>query len=201
MMSPRTIPQRKARALGAGACALACLVLASCEKPKATAHPAAPDPVVARVDGAPVYRSDILREASSHGLAADAAAPGAAGYAGLVDQAVDQKLLAAQAVKEGLDRTTPGRRRLEAARDRVLSDMVLEDRLRGAVTQETVVGLYQEMEKAKPAGAAPETLEQARPRIVRFLTYDRVKDLVLDLRHRAKIDIVSPSPATGGAKP
>ncbi len=87
------------------------------------------------------------------------------------------------------------------ARDRVLSDMLLEDRLRGAATPETVAGLYQEMEKARPAGAPPETLEQARPRIVRFLTYDRVKDLVLDLRHRAKIEIVPQSPAPGAAKP
>ena len=56
------------------------------------------------------------------------------------------------------------------------------------------------MEKAKPAGSPPETLDHARPRIVRFLTYDRVKDLVLDLRHRAKIEIV-PQPGAGGAKP
>ncbi len=192
---------RKARALAAGGCAFACLALASCEKPKATAHATAPDPVVARVDGVAVRRSDIVREAAAQGLAPEAAAPTAPTYGGLVDQAVDERLLAAQAVKEGLDRTEAGRRRLDAARARVLSNMVLEDRLRGAVTPQVIQGLYEEMEKARPAGAPPETLDQARPRIVRFLTYDRVKDLVLDLRHRAKIDIVRQTPATGGAKP
>jgi peptidyl-prolyl cis-trans isomerase C len=126
---------------------------------------------------------------------------GADAYPGLVDELIDRKLLADQAVKDGLDRTPEGRRRLDAARERVLSDMLLEERLRGAATPETVAGLYQEMEKARPAGAQPETLDQARPRIVRFLTYDRVKDLVLDLRHRAKIEIVPQPAAPGAAKP
>ncbi len=161
---------------------------------KSPERAAAPDPVVARVNGAPITRSDVVRAAAVRGLSADA-------YPGLVDELIDRKLLADQAVKDGLDRTPEGRRRLDAARERVLSDMLLEDRLRGAATPETVAGLYQEMEKARPAGAPPETLEQARPRIVRFLTYDRVKDLVLDLRHRAKIEIVPQPAATGVAKP
>ena len=157
--------------------------------------------MVARVDGAPIYLSDVAREAAVQGLPPAAAAPGGNGYGGLVDQLVDQRLLANAATKEGLDRTAEGRRRLEAARDRVLGDMVLEERIRGAVTPESISGLYQEMEKAKPAAAPPETLEQARPRIVRFLTYDRVKDLVLDLRHRAKIELVPQTPAAGVRKP
>ena len=190
-----------ARALGAAACAFACLAVASCEKPKTAARAAAPETVVARIDGAPIHRSDIVREAVSQGLSETAAAPGAPTEAGLVDQVVDERLLAQRAVKEGLDRTPAGRARLDAARARVLGDMVLEDRLRGAVKPETVTGLYQEMEKAKPAGAPPETLEEARPRIVRFLTYDRVKDLVLDLRHRAKIELVPRPTQSGGAKP
>ena len=189
MDRPRTIPFGKASAT---ACALA---LASCgPTSKTPGRVAAPDPVVARVNGAPITRSDVVRAAAGRNLGADA-------FPGLVDELIDRKLLAGQAVKDGLDRTPEGRRRLEAARDRVLSDMLLEDRLRGAATPETVAGLYQEMEKARPAGAPPETLEQARPRIVRFLTYDRVKDLVLDLRHRAKIEIVSQPAATGTAKP
>jgi peptidyl-prolyl cis-trans isomerase C len=150
------------------------------------------------VDGAAITRADVARLAAARGVAPDATTPA---FAGLVDELVDRKLLADQAVKDGLDRSPDGRRRLDAARDRVLSDLILEDRLRGAVTPEAVAGLYQEMQKAKPAGAPPETLEQARPRIVRFLTYDRVKDLVLDLRHRAKIEIVPQPAAAGSAKP
>ena len=190
---PRTIPFGKA---SAAVCALA---LASCGPATRTApRAAAPDPVVAKVDGATITRSDVARLAAGRGVAPDAASPA---YLGLIDELVDRKLLADRAVKDGLDRSPDGRRRLDGARERVLSDLILEDRLRGAVSTEAVTGLYQEMERAKPAGAPPETLEQARPRIVRFLTYDRVKDLVLDLRHRAKIEIVPQPAAAGSAKP
>jgi hypothetical protein len=177
------------------------VVLASCGPAKIVAHRASPpDPVVARVDGTAITRSDVARAATMRGLGADAASPGSPTFPGLIDELVDRRLLADRAVKDGLDRSPDGRRRLEAARERVLSDLVLEDRLRGAVTPDVVDGLYQEMERAKAPTAPSETLVQARPRIVRFLTYDRVKDLVLDLRHNAKIEIV-PQPAAGGAKP
>ena len=168
---------RKARARAAAVCALGCLSLWACQPSKVVTRAGAVDAVVARVDGEPVYRSDLAHDG--------------------IDAAIDRKLLAREAIKGHLDRTASGRRRLDAAREQVLGNLVLEDRLRGAVTPEVVDGLYAEMEKARPAGSPPETLDQARPRIVRFLTYDRIKDLVLDLRHRAKIEVVSQA----GAKP
>ena len=190
---------RKARPSPATVCALVCVAVGGCtQKPQVAVRSVAPDPVVARVNDAPIYRSDVAREAGV-GEAANAPEPGTPAFAGLVDQIVDEQLLADKAVHDGLDRSAAGRRRLDAARRRVLSDMVLETTLRGAVTPEAVIGLYQEMEKAKPAGTPAETLEQARPRIVRFLTYDRVKDVVLDLRHGAKVEIAKQT--ASGAKP
>jgi peptidyl-prolyl cis-trans isomerase C len=41
---------------------------------------------------------------------------------------------------------------------------------------------------------APITLEAARPQIVRFLTYDQVKDLILSLRKHAKVETLIPPP-------
>jgi hypothetical protein len=166
--------------------------VAACQKTRAPARAEAPDPVVARIDDTAIYRSDVAREATAQDKPAS--------DPGLIDILIDRRLLADEAARQGLDRTAEGRRRLDAARDRVLSDMMLEDRLKGAVTPEVVAGLYQEMEKARPAGSPPETLDQARPRIVRFLTYERVKDLVLDLRHRAKIVVVPPTPVPGAPK-
>jgi len=40
----------------------------------------------------------------------------------------------------------------------------------------------------------PITLEAARPQIVRFLTYDQVKDLILTLRKKAKVETLIPPP-------
>jgi len=183
----------KARPSIALASTLVCLVVAGCAQKHDTALRAtAPDPIVARVDGVAVYQSTVAREGAALGLATMPQS-GTPAFDGLVDQFIDEKLLADKAMKLGLDQTETGRRRLDAARRRLLSYLMLERTLNGAVTQEAVSGLYQEMEKAQPAGTAPETLAQARPRIVRFLTYDRVKDLVLDLRHRAKIEIIPQS--------
>ncbi len=47
-------------------------------------------------DGAPVYRSDVLREAANRGVTADPATSAA-----LTEQLVDRKLLADEAVKTG----------------------------------------------------------------------------------------------------
>ena len=46
----------------------------------------------------------------------------------------------------------------------------------------------------------PVTLEAARPQIVRFLTYDRIRDLLEKLRAKAKVEtLVKPEP--GAPKP
>ena len=38
---------------------------------------------------------------------------------------------------------------------------------------------------------APITLEVAKPQIIRFLTYDQVKDLILNLRRHAKVEMLT----------
>ena len=46
----------------------------------------------------------------------------------------------------------------------------------------------------------PPSLEQVRPQLIRFITYDQVKDLVLRLRNQAKIEtLVAPPPDVPGA--
>jgi peptidyl-prolyl cis-trans isomerase C len=41
---------------------------------------------------------------------------------------------------------------------------------------------------------APVTLEVAKPQIIRFLTYDQVKDLILNLRRRATVQVLIAPP-------
>jgi peptidyl-prolyl cis-trans isomerase C len=193
---------------------------------------------------------------------------------------VDQKLLAAEALKRKLDKDPAAQRRLAAARERILGDMLVESTVSDAVNESAIRGLYQEqlklakqseeiharqivvanlaeaegVKKLLASGASfealamerstdaatrfnggdlgyftidvmpsayeanlkaakvgqiigpfeidggwaivkvedrrleqPITLEAARPQIVRFLTYDQVRDLLEKLRGRAKI--------------
>ena len=211
----------------------------------------------------------------------------------MLDEVVDQKLLAAEALRRKLDKDPAAQRRLAAARDRILGDMLVENVVAGAVNENAIRGLYNEQQKlarrseeiharqivvrtpadaeaikkllsagasfealamersldgetrfnggdlgyfttdvmpepyqlalsaAKPGqlvgpfpvegGFAlvkvedrrpeqPMSLETARPQIVRFLTYDRIRDLLEKLRADAKVEnLVKPQP--GVAKP
>ncbi len=199
----------------------------------------------------------------------------------------DQKLLAAEAIRRRIDHDPAAQRRLAAARERILGDILLENSVGKAVNEASINGLYQEMLKnstpaeeihvrqivvATPVEAegvkklltaggsfdalaaersrdeatrfkggmlspttsdmlpeayaaplkdakagqlvgpfkteegwviarvderkmeSPITLESARPQIVRFLTYDQVKDLILNLRKKAKVETLIPPP-------
>ena len=289
----------KARLRGSAAAAIAAIMIAlglgACHHRKAaTIAPEAGDRAVATVNGATVWASDVKREAVAQGLIG----PGepldtsSQAFSQVLDEVVDQRLLADEALRRRLDKDPAVARRLAAARDRVLGDIVLENAVGKVVNENSVKGLYAEMLKntnasevvrlrqivvpTKPeadqvkallaaggnfealaaersrdentrfqggvlppvtedllppgydavirnakvgevvgpfqVGAgwvvariddrhqeAPITLEAARPQIIRFLTFDQVKDLILDLRRKAKIRTLIPAaqPAPG----
>ncbi|MDP3748795.1 MAG: peptidylprolyl isomerase, partial [Phenylobacterium sp.] len=205
----------------------------------------------------------------------------------VLDEVVDQKLLATEALKRKLDKDPIAQKRLAAARERILGDMLVESVVSDAVNDNAIRGLYQEqlklakqseeirarqivvatqvdaesikkllttgasfealaMERSTDAATRfnggdlgyfttdvmpeayeanlkaaktgevvgpfavdggfalvkvedrrleqPITLESARPQIVRFLTYDQVRDLLEKLRSRAKIQTLIRAP-------
>jgi len=299
---PRTVKRMDARPTRAKARAFAAVTLLSlallaCGRTHRPSRPAPhADLAVARVDGATVWASDVEREAADDGLvtAGQRLDPSAPAFRQALEEVVDRKLLAADAVRRGLTNGVAAQRRLAAARERVLSDLMLESVVARTVNRQAVEGLYAEMlkhqapseefavrqivladqaranqvrsllaagapfealaagqsldEATRPGGgrmapvaldglppayaaalkdarpgeivgpfksdqgwvvarldtrtpAPPPPLSEARPRIVRFLTYDQVKDLVLDLRRRAKIIVLAaPAAPTLAAK-
>jgi peptidyl-prolyl cis-trans isomerase C len=274
----------------------ASLGLAGCGRNGGAEHaPERGDRAVAKVDGKTVWSSDVKREAVAQGLIGEGEPLDVSSdlFRRVLDQVVDQRLLAGEAARRKLDKEPMAQRRLAAARDRVLGDMLVESVVSDAVNDNAVRGLYQEqlklakrseeiharqivlgsvaeaeavrkllaagasfealaMEKstdaatrfsggdlgyftidvmpetydaalktAKPGqivgpfpiegGFAlvkvedrrveqPITIEAARPQIVRFLTYDQIRDLLEKLRSRAKVEVMvktdTPSQAT-----
>jgi peptidyl-prolyl cis-trans isomerase C len=262
------------------------LSLAACGRGGGTEHaPERGDRAVAKVDGQTVWSSDVKREAVAQGLIGEGEPLDVSSdlFRRVLDEVVDQRLLGGEAVRRKLDKDPVAQRRLAAARDRVLGDMLVETVVSDAVNDNAVRGLYQEqmklakrseeiharqiivataadgeavrkllttgasferlaMEKstdaatrfnggdlgyftidvmpeaydaalktAKPGqivgpfpvegGFAlvkvedrrveqPITLEAARPQIVRFLTYDQIRDLLEKLRGRAKVEVM-----------
>ncbi len=275
--------------------ALALLGLAACGQDGGDAGPPERgDAPAAKVEGRTIWVSDVKREAVAQGLIGEGEPfdPASDQFRQVLDEVVDQKLLAAEALKRKLDKEPVAQRRLAATRDRILGDMLVESVIGDAVNENNIRGLYQEQQKlarrteevrarqivvATPAEAEavrrllasgasfealamersrdaatrfnggdlgyftvdvmpegyeaalrgaqagqivgpfpvegglalvkiedrrleePISLEAARPQIVRFLTYDRIRDLLETLRSKAKIETLN-RPAEGARK-
>ncbi len=280
----------------AGLVLAAALTLGACNKTGGKeGAPERGDQAVAKIDGKTVWASDVKREAVAQGLIGQGEPLELTSdmFRQVMDEVIDQKLLAAEAIKRKLDKDPVAERRLTAARERVLGDMLVESMVSDAVNENAIRGLYDEQQKlarrseeirarqivvadaaaaeairkllasgasfealamerstdaatrfnggdlgyftadvmpegyeealrgAKPGqvvGPFPVeggvallkvedrrmeqalSLEAARPQIVRFLTYDQIRDLLEKLRGGARIESLV-KPATGSAKP
>lgn len=255
------------------------------------------DQQVAKVQDQIIWASDVKREAVAQGLVGEGEPLDVTSelFRRVLDEVVDQKLLAREAERRRLDASPLAQRRLEATRERILGDMLVESVVNGAISDQAIQTLYNEqlrlaktseeirvrlilsrtkpeadavigilgqgasfeavaMERSideatrfsggdlgystldvmpqayagalrdKPAGSTvgpfqteggwavlrvedrrkenPPTLEQARPQIVRYLTYEGVRRLLEQLRGKAKVDILLPSgPGAGEEEP
>ncbi len=250
------------------------------------------DRAVAKVQDETIWASDVKREAVAQGLVGEGEPLDVTSdlFRRVLDEVVDQKLLAAEAERRGLDNSALAQRRLKATQERILGDMLVENEVNGRINDQAVQTLYQEQlrlartseeirirlilsrtrpeadavlgilaqgaqfgavaqersvdEATKfsggdlgystidvmpqayanalrdaPAGStvgpfqtdggwavlrvedrrkeSPPTLEQARPQIVRYLTYEGVRQLLEQLRGRAKVDILLAGETTG----
>jgi peptidyl-prolyl cis-trans isomerase C len=283
----------RGRWIGAVAAAACLIGLAACGGHGDTHPPEPGDKAVATVDDQTVWASDVKREAVAQGLVGEGERleiPSEL-FHRVLDEVVDQKLLAAEALKRRVDTEPMAKRRLAAARERVLGDMLVESVVDQAINENAIRGLYQEQLKlaklsqeyhvrqiltADQAGAdaakklldtgasfaalamersvdaatrfnggdlgyltadvmpdaystalktakigdvvgpfktdagwvllkvedqrpeKPITLEEARPQIVRFLTYDLVRDLLEKLRGQSRVKLLVGPPAPAG---
>jgi peptidyl-prolyl cis-trans isomerase C len=285
------------KALAALAVALA---LAGCGKGASVFHAAKPeagDVAVAKVGSETIWASDVKREAVAQGLIGEGEPLDVSSeqFHRTLDQVIDQKLLAGEASRQGLDKDPVVRRRLQAAHDKLLGDVLVESVVDKAVNDAAIRALYDEQQrlsktteelrarqivapteqdaeaikKLLASGAAfealamqhsidsatrfnggdlgyftldampeaygvalktakigetvgpfkidsgyalvhvedrrpekPISLEEARPQIVRFLTYDEIRTLLNKLRSGARVQmLISASPNQGAPEP
>jgi peptidyl-prolyl cis-trans isomerase C len=136
------------------AVALVAAGLAACA-PAADAGKAQPgDVAVAKIDGKPVWKSDVAREAVAQGLIGEGETLDVNSelFQRVLDEVVDQKLLASEAIRRGLDKSPAAQRRLASARERILGDMVVEGAVNSAVNETAIQALYQEQVKLNRGG-------------------------------------------------
>jgi len=141
---------------------LAALTLtAACGRGGAETPPEKDDLVVARVQDRSVWASDVRREAVAQGLVGEGEPLDVKSelFRRVLDEVVDQKLLAAEARRRGLDKDAAAQRRLEAVHERILGDMLVESVVSGAVSDQAVERLYQEQQRRA------QTSEEVRVRL------------------------------------
>ncbi|KQW86605.1 peptidylprolyl isomerase [Brevundimonas sp. Root1279] len=125
----------------------------------------APEPgdrAVAKVQDETIWASDVKREAVAQGLVGEGEPldPTSDLFRRVLDEVIDQKLLAREAERRGLDNSPLAKRRLEATRERILGDMLVETVVNGTISDRAVETIYREQVKLA------ETSEEIRSRLI-----------------------------------
>jgi peptidyl-prolyl cis-trans isomerase C len=139
-----------ARTLTLTVVALAALLLACCSRDQgANQRPEAGDRAAARVADETIWVSDVRRHAVSQGAIGEGEPLDVTSdlFGRTLNEVIDQKLLAREAIRLKLDRDAAVRRRLLAAREQVLGDVLVEGVVDRAVNENAIRALYQEQQR------------------------------------------------------
>ena len=112
------------------------------------------DVVVAKVGGTSIFASDVDLSAQEQGLVdAGISLPKTnLLYAEVLDELINQRLLALDAESQGLNADRDAKSRLAAARERILGNLRLERHLRDVVNESTIRRMYEEQSKLAARG-------------------------------------------------
>lgn len=112
------------------------------------------DTEVASVDGTKIYLSDVERTAAANGLIEEGSplTPGQPVFQKVLDELIDQRLLALDALRQSLDQEDETRRRLSAARERILGNVLVENHLKNTVNETTIRRMYEEQAGLRDRG-------------------------------------------------
>ena len=105
------------------------------------------NPILARVNGSPIRRDDVLREAlAQRGPGSGEADPiyGDEEFMRVLGELIDQRLLAQEARIRSLHRSEEARRRLAAAEERILGTVLIAEVLENATSEDTLRAIYEQ---------------------------------------------------------
>lgn len=135
----------------------------------------ASDPVVATVDGAPIYRSDVL--AVQRTLPAQfQQIPIEVLFPAVVERLIDTKLVVNAGRKEDLQNDQEVKRRIAGLEDRVIQEIYLSRKVEAGVNEQAVRERYEQLAKASPAK------EEISARHILVQTEQQAKDVIAELK-------------------
>lgn len=135
----------------------------------------------ARVGGAVISVDDVRREARARDLSEDpdALQPGDPAFREALEALIDQRLLALEAVRRRLHDTPEARRRLAAAEERILGNVLMETAVADAVSDEAVRRVYEEQSRLVP----PQ--DEVRARHILVASRDDAREVLRELEDGA----------------
>jgi len=146
------------------------LSLAACHKTAAPPDrpPEPGDVAVARVNGHTIWTSDVRNEAVTQGLIGQGEPLDTTSslFSRTLEEVIDQRLLADAAVKKGLEKSLSAQRRLDAARQRILGDLLVESTIDHEIDDKAVKAQYDEQVRLAKRS------DEVRARIMVFKTKD-----------------------------
>lgn len=146
--------------------------------------PPANDPVVATIDGEKIHRSDLesLKEQITKQVPQLASVDLDAVYKGLLDRAIDQKLVAREAGKTGLAGSADIKARLKEVEGELIRHAWIAEAIEKKLTDERIKARYEELVKDIP------NEEEVRARHILVDDEGKAKQLIAKLRKGAKFE-------------
>lgn len=133
----------------------------------------------ATVNGEPIYFSDVELEAVAQGQIEPGTEFTTAHpeYHQILEQLIDQRLLAQEALARGLDQDPEARRRLESGRERLLGNILVESLVASEVTEDAIDLMYEEQVKLQQLD------DEVRVRFILVETSDAANAIQVELEN------------------
>ena len=166
--------------------------------PAAPAQPAKPqlsppkDPVVATVNGQPIYLSEL--QVAQQALPPQYRnMPLSSVYPALLDRIVDSKLVVADGKKNKVDADAAFKKRMAFVEEQVIQDFWLQKELGKRITPDKLQARYQEKLKSMPAE------DEVHARHILVATEQEAKDLLAELKKGTPFDKLAREKSTDKA--
>lgn len=186
--------------LGVAAAALmAALALSACGGENAPAEregiSADPSSEAASVNGQTIYVSDVEMEARMKGLIRDneRLEPESAEFNEILDQLIEIKLLAMEALSRGLEEEPEAQHRLQTARDNILGNILLEHIADDKVDEAAIRKMYEAQVQLLVLG------DEAHVRHILVPTKEAVDKIVTELKAGADFTVLAAKRSTDQA--
>ena len=130
---------------------LSMIGLSACNPEASTRAPSSviDSATAAVVNGEAIYIRDVELEAVAQGMIEPGSdfGPSHPDFPQILEQLIDQRLLAQEAVRRGLDQEPEAARRLAAGRERLLGNILVESLVASEVTEDAIDRMYEEQVK------------------------------------------------------